>query len=318
MQTSYSDRQFKQAVTWFVRLQSEQCSTQDKQLFEAWLAKNTAHRAAYTKAEQLWSNLDELKNLKNIPALNEARHARPTKSRVSTIASLLFMTTLFSAAYIEYSAETLEYTTRHGEHRHIVLADNSKIDLNTNTKLQVKISLLQRQVRLVQGEALFNINHESLRSFTVQANDLRIRDIGTRFNVHLTPENVAVAVLEGEVELDDGQSVNHERLSAGNQRVYSKETGLSQSKAVTNDTVTAWLNGHLVFKHTPLSQVTAELERYHPVRFVFVNPELAQETLSGTFDANDIEPFLHAIKPMLSIQAKHQGKTILLQRLAKK
>jgi len=314
----HTPQQLKQAVTWFVRLQSEQCSEQDQQLFEIWLAKNSAHRAAYTKAEQLWGTMDNLKTLDDIPALTNARHAQPEKSHLATLASLLLITLLCSVAYTEYSAETLTYTTVQGEHRHIILADNSQVDLNTNTQLQVKISLLQRQVQLMQGEALFTVNHEPLRNFTVQADGLRIRDIGTRFNVHLEPERVAVAVLEGEVELDDGQSVNHQSLLAGNQRVYTKNTGLSQLETVTPESVTAWLDGHLVFKRAPLRQVTAELERYHPVKFVFANQELAHETLSGTFEANNLEPFLHAVETLLPIRAKHQGNTIVLHRTQKK
>jgi len=313
----HTPQQLKQAVTWFVRLQSEQCSEQDQQLFATWLAKNSAHRAAYTKAEQLWGTMDNLKTLDDIPALTQARNAKPEKSHLATIASFVLMTLLCGAAYTEYSAETLTYTTVQGEHQHIVLADNSQVDLNTNTQLRVKISLLQRQVQLVQGEALFTVSHEPLRHFTVQADSLRIRDIGTRFNVHLEPERVAVAVLEGEVELDDGQSVNHQSLLAGNQRVYTKNTGLSQSETVTPDTITAWLNGHLVFKRAPLRQVTAELERYHPVKFVFANQELAQETLSGTFEAHNLEPFLHAVETLLPVRAKHQGNTIFLQRSKK-
>lgn len=316
MQT-YNNQQFKQAATWFVRLQSEQCSEQDQQLFNAWLAKNPAHCAAYSKAEQLWGDFDTLKTL-DVPALNAARTTKPSKSRLSTIASLLLATTALAAVYTEYSAETQTYTTKHGEHQHIVLADNSQIDLNTDTQLQVKISLLQRQVVLLQGEALFTVAHEPLRTFTVQADTLRIRDIGTRFNVYSKPERISVAVLEGEVELDDGQNISHESLSAGKQRVYNKTTGLGQSETVTADTVTAWLKGHLVFKHTPLNQVTTELERYHAVKFVFSNPELAQETLSGTFEANNLEPFLHGIESVLSIRTKQQGKTILLQKTKKK
>ncbi|MCX7068606.1 MAG: FecR domain-containing protein [Methylococcales bacterium] len=315
---NYSERQLKQAVTWFVRLQSDQFSEQDRQLFDAWLVKNSAHSAAYAKARQLWNNFDELKTLNDIPALNDARKVKPTKTPLATLALLLLMTALISGAYQEYSTETLSYTTAQGEHRHIILADDSQIDLNTNTQLHVKISLLQRQVHLIKGEALFTVHHESLRAFTVQANELQIRDIGTRFDVHLAPERVVVAVLEGEVELNDGEIVNHEPLTAGNQRVYTKNTGLNLPEAINNETITAWLNGHLVFKRTPLSQVTAELERYHSVKFVFANPELAHETLSGNFDANKLEPFLHAIETLLPIHAKRQGKTILLQQTRKK
>jgi transmembrane sensor len=112
-------------------------------------------------------------------------------------------------------------------------------------------------------------------------------------------------------------TVHQQSLLAGNQRDYCKTKGLSQSETVTSESITAWLNGHLVFKRSPLRQVTTELERYHPVKFVFVNPELEQETLSSTFDADNHEPFIHAIENMLSIRAKRQGNTILLQRVKK-
>lgn len=318
MPPKYSEQQLKQAVTWFVRLQSEACSAQEQQLFQQWLAKNPAHPEAYAKAEQLWRNLDELKSFGNSPAVNKARPVKPKKSNLPVLFSILLMTAFLAAGYLEYTSETLRYFTQFGEHRQIVLGDNSHLDLNTNTQVEVKISLLHRQIRLLQGEALFAVNHEWWRDFTVQADALQIRDIGTRFNVHIQPESIAVTVLEGEVELSDGQVVRHQSLLAGHQRSYSKNSGLSQQKSVTAETVTAWLDGHLVFKRTPLSEVVAELERYHEVQFVFASPELAQETVSGTFDASDLEPFLHTIKPMLSIQAKRQGQTILLQRLQKK
>jgi transmembrane sensor len=80
----------------------------------------------------------------DIPALNEARKARPTKSHLSSLALLLMTSALLGVAYNEYSAEMQTYMTKHGEHQHIVLADNSHIDLNTDTQLLVKISLLQR------------------------------------------------------------------------------------------------------------------------------------------------------------------------------
>ena len=70
------------------------------------------------------------------------------------------------------------------------------------------------------------------------------------------------------------------------------------------DQLTAWVNGQLVFKRTPLREVMAELERYHPVQFTFADPKLAQETLSGTFNSDDIDPFLHALETILPVQAQ--------------
>ena len=318
--SQYSPRQLKQAIEWFVRLQSEQCPTEEQLRFETWLEKNENHRAAYAEAERVWANMDDLKLLP-IPGLDEARLAKPQKSTASQLALLAFFTlstTLLGGAWLEYSAETINYATRMGEHRCVELADNSHIDLNTDTRVSVRISLLQRNVVLTQGEALFEVSHNRLRPFTVQVGDLAVRDVGTRFNIRKQAKWATISVLEGEVELNNGRSVNNEHLVAGNRRIYTETTGLGQLETVEAGQLTAWVNGQLVFKRTPLSEVTAELERYHPVQFTFADPKLAQETLSGTFNSDDIDPFLHALETILSVQARRNGQQIQLRRTQKR
>ncbi|MFA5921554.1 MAG: FecR family protein [Methylococcaceae bacterium] len=317
--SQYSTRQLKQAIEWFVRLQSEQCPAEEQLRFETWLARNESHPAAYAEAERVWANMDDLKLLP-IPGLDEARLAKPRKStapQLSSWAFFIFTTALLGGAWLEYSAETINYATRMGEHRRVELADNSHIDLNTDTRVSVRISLLQRNVVLTQGEALFEVSHNRLRPFTVQVGDLRIRDVGTRFNVRKQAKGTTISVLEGEVELNNGHSVVDEHLVAGNQLNYSETAGLGQLQAVEADQLTAWVNGQLVFTHTPLLEVMAELERYHPVQFTFADPKLAQETLSGTFNSDDIDPFLHALETILPIRAKRNGQQIQLRRARK-
>ena len=317
--SQYSERQLKQAFEWFVRLQSEQCPAEDQRRFEIWLTRDDKHRAAYAVAESVWANMDDLKYLP-IPGLDEARSAKPGNSTAARLASWTFLiltTALLGGGWLEYSAETIHYATQIGEHRRVELADNSHIDLNTDTRVSVRISLLQRQVVLSQGEALFEVTHNRLRPFTVQSGDLRIRDVGTRFNVRKQAQSVTVSVLEGEVELNNGRQVMNEVLNAGQQRSYTKTGGLGQMQAVEADKLTAWVQGRLVFTRTPLREVTAELERYHPVQFSFVDPKLAQETLSGTFDSGDIAPFLHALEAILPVQAQRNGSQIQLRRTQK-
>lgn len=77
------------------------------------------------------------------------------------------------------------------------------------------------------------------------------------------------------------------------------------------------MNGQLVFTQTPLRKVMAELERYHPVQLSFADPILAQETLGGTFNSDDIEPFLHALETILPVRAKRNGQQIQLRRARK-
>ena len=315
----YSERQLKQAFEWFVRLQSEQSSEEDRRRFEIWLARDGQHRAAYAVAESVWANMDDLKYMP-IPGLDKARSAKPRNSTAARLASWTFLaltTALLGGGWLEYSAETIHYATQMGEHRRVELADNSHIDLNTDTQISVRMSLLQRQVVLTQGEALFEVSHNRLRPFTVQSGDLRIRDVGTRFNVRKQAQGATVSVLEGEVELNNGQRVLNEALNAGQQRSYTETSGLGQLQAVEADKLTAWTQGRVIFTRTPLREVTAELERYHPVQFSFADPKLAQETLSGTFDSGDIAPFLHALEAILPVQAQRSGLQIQLRRTQK-
>ncbi|NOT84444.1 MAG: DUF4974 domain-containing protein [Methylococcaceae bacterium] len=96
--------------------------------------------------------------------------------------------------------------------------------------------------------------------------------------------------------------------------VYALNDGLKQAQALETEQVTAWQQGHLVFKRTPLRDIVAELERYHPVQFVLADARLAGETLSGTFDSDDLEPFLHALETILPVRAKRNGQQIELRR----
>lgn len=311
---AYSPKQLKQAIEWFVRLQDAHCPPAEQTRFESWLAKHQNHAAAYAEAERIWQGFDPVKKLP-LASLAEARAAKPNAWHpAAPLGLLLLCGVLLTGGYLEYSAETLHYSTRIGERRNIELADHSQLELNTNTQVAVRISLLKRQVTLTQGEALFSVQHEALRPFTVQANALQIRDIGTRFNVKLHPEGIDVAVLEGKVELDDGRSVKHQPLTAGKQVVYAINAGLKPAQALETEQVTAWQQGHLVFKRTPLREVVAELERYHPVQFVLADTRLAGETLSGTFDSDDLEPFLHALETILPVSAKRKGQQIVLRR----
>ncbi|MDD5577830.1 MAG: DUF4974 domain-containing protein [Methylobacter sp.] len=101
-----------------------------------------------------------------------------------------------------------------------------------------------------------------------------------------------------------------EHLLAGSQRLYKETAGLEPLKTVKAEKLTPWVNGKLVFKRMPLREVAAELEHYHPVQFIFADPKLAQETLGGTFDSADIDPFLHALETILPVRAKRPENSI--------
>ncbi|OAI18972.1 hypothetical protein A1507_08715 [Methylomonas koyamae] len=313
--TTPAQRHLKQATTWFVALQSSRVDPEQRRQFERWLAASPLHRQAFSEVEQVWGNLDALKSA-DLPELEQARTARPPRWRHGRplLSGLLLAVTL-AAARQEFSAPTTSYQTGIGERREIALADGSRLQLNTATRLRARVTWLRREIELEQGEAVFDVAHERLRPFRVHAGKLQISDIGTLFNVrHQDAGGTSVSVLEGEVELRVGRSWLGEILSAGFRRRLDAEGRWHGPEKIDAEPVLAWTRGQLLFNHTPLAEVTKELERYHNLHFVLADPSLAQQTLSGRFDAGDLQPFLQALQSMLPVRVQRGKDTIVLHK----
>jgi transmembrane sensor len=313
-----NEQLLEQALEWFFMLQSEECTDEDRLHFNLWYHQSEENQAAYAHAERLWFNLDQIKKEKDIPGLKRARrgHSRRSIARVLGMSALLLVSSALTVVgWMEHSAETMIYSTRKGERQAVVLGDGTAVELNTATRLHARISLLRRSIVLDQGEAIFDVRHESLRPFTVQAGELAIRDIGTRFSARRYDDAVSVAVLQGAIE------INGERMDEGYQRNYRPDTGLSSIQPIDDEQVEAWKHGRLVFRKSPLRDVIAELERYHPVRIVFADPSIARQTLSGTFDIDDLELFLASVEKILPVQVQslpEEGERIFLMERAKR
>lgn len=308
---SFTQQAFEQAVTWFVALQEVNVDQAQHAKFQRWLQQHESHAAAYAEAEQLWSSFDRIKTVNSIPGLSAARVAAPRSIRHS-LASLLVCAVAIGW-WLDYQAPIVSYATNIGERQSIELEDGSRIELDAASSLAVRLSWLRREVRLDKGQALFTIAHEQFRPFDVQTGALKIHDIGTRFEVGRTQQSTEVVVLEGSVELSTGQQVV-QRLTVGQRRRMDQFNQLQTIEAIDLDKVGAWLNGRLIFDHTPLSEVIEEIERHHPVTFQFADASLATQTISGNFAAADLKPFLRSLESILPIHTKRHRQTIILSK----
>jgi transmembrane sensor len=211
-------------------------------------------------------------------------------------------------------------STAIGQQRQMTLADGSKLTLNTNTLLAVKLTSQRRDIYLRRGEAHFDVVHDASRPFFVHAGDAVIRDVGTQFEVRLNSDrDINVLVDEGEVQVqgvtassapaDLGGSARGENadwvraLTAGQQlhiagphvQVASVSPG-----QIADDL--AWRDGALVFKGEPLSQALAEVGRYTRVRIVLTGPTVGSLPISGRFKTDDVTGFFQALQAALPVR----------------
>jgi len=294
-----------QAVAWHTRLHSGTASAADRAEFKAWLKQGTDYARAYRELEVSWNRLGALRN-RAASELAAARIYRAAPRRQTR--PLFWVTTaafgVILMAVVRFLAPTwtteVHYRTAKGENRSEILPDGSRIDINTDTDLTVRYSLLKRTVQLHRGEALFEVRHEAIRSFEVRAGSGVIRDIGTRFDVFESAGHVALTVLEGEVSVDNGRISR--TLTAGLKANYGYDGKLTLSTAGDTSTLTAWREGKLIFRSRPLQEVAEQIARYHEVKLHIVSPELRDLKVSGSFATSDLPLLLTAIETSLPVK----------------
>ena len=110
-----------------------------------------------------------------------------------------------ATAYWRYIWDVELYRTQVGERRVIALKDGSHVHLNTGSTIEVALKKDRRLVRLVKGEAMFEVAHDRQRPFLVDAGSAQMRAVGTAFNVRIRENIVELTVTEGSVAVADQQ-----------------------------------------------------------------------------------------------------------------
>ena len=91
------------------------------------------------------------------------------------------------------------YATALGEQRSIQFEDGSTVELNSRSKIRVNYSKMERDVELIQGQALFHVAHDTARPFIVAVGATRVLAVGTQFDVYKKFNGTVVTVVEGRV-----------------------------------------------------------------------------------------------------------------------
>jgi len=302
------------AAQWVARRNNGEHGAEDQRAFLHWLNASEANREAYDKAETLWEQMRDLDDIAG-QQLADARtylkrnQRHPTGRQFAALAA----TFLISASAVWYSdllshLDDQTYRTALGERRKIDLADGSQLELNTNSEVAVHYSRRAREVKLLRGQAVFTVVHDDHRPFDVLAGQGRIRDIGTQFDVRHIDDRVAVAVLDGEVEISVTKEASGRRLKRGMRLSYKPSGELTAPESIDIKTVSAWREGRLVFQNQPLGDVLEELGRYHRATLTITAPQVLDVKVSGVFPTDNLAQSLRTIATTLPIKLSQTGQ----------
>ena len=165
----------------------------------------------------------------------------------------------------------------------ILLADGSQIWLNSNSSIDIinqEASTIELSLR---GEALFDIIHNENRRFIVNAQDLKIEDLGTRFNVrsYIDDDEIIATLIEGEIEVSNFSKQMSEILKPGQQLKYSILNKQFSVGKIDTTFIGKWTENKFEFVDKTLLEIARDLENWYGVTIAFENNQIANERFTG-------------------------------------
>ena len=227
---------------------------------------------------------------------------------------------LATAAW-RYEGDVDLYRTRVGQRRIVTLADGSRVHLNTASTIEVALKKDRRQVRLVKGEALFEVAHDASRPFLVDAASARLRAVGTAFNVRIRENLVELTVTEGVVAVaQTGDPV----LRPKGPHIAAGDGAIIRAGAVAPTVLggqvlrqrTAWQEGVIEFQGETLPQAVEEFNRYRAQPIIVGDARLDNIRVGGRFEVDEADKFLLALESSFPVKAilSADGSVLLMPR----
>ena len=205
----------------------------------------------------------------------------------ATGAALAACLAVFALEPLRLSLEA-DYTTGVGETRRIVLNDGSAVHLNAESAVAVDYGPARRSVRLLSGQAFFEVASAPERPFTVPADGLSVTVTGTEFAVGRRAAETSVAVQSGTVEVAlDASDGEPARLARGDRLSLTRESGDVAISRVDPDEVASWRSGRLSVDGMLLADLVEALDRYHRGVIWLRDAELASRRVTGVFNLQD-------------------------------
>lgn len=315
-----------QAASWLTRI-GRGLSIVERQDFESWIAE-PANAREYNAQRYLLDMSMELKGGLRADVLDSVSEIRPARRQwfaparlwaSGAVTAIALLTVTFSWSVLRsegYVAQT--YQTAIGQVRDVVLPDGSIVGLNTQTELEWVGSPSDRRVRLIRGEAYFQVVHDPSRPFRILLAHSQVQVLGTRFDVYqMANGDVRVSVISGTVAveaLDDGQGVPSwsRRVTSGQQIEYSPVGLVADVHSIVAPKVIRWREGMLETQGEPLKDFVSDLSRYTRERIVIADPRAATQQVGGAFSVRDINSTLDRLSRIAPVSVTHDADEVVL------
>ncbi|WP_409460071.1 FecR family protein [Stenotrophomonas maltophilia] len=302
-----SPRQARQALRWVIRCSAGPLPDRQQRALQRWLQADPQHAQAWRQQQAFWQRLDAAGPdvLAALPALTaDDRGLRPIAPRrrlpwlLASAAAVVLMVAAAPHALLLARSDLRSSDAP----RVVQLDDGSTAVLDAGTALALDFDDGQRRLRLLRGQAWFQVAHES-RPFRVDAGGGQIHDIGTAFSVSLHDHSVSTEVSEGVVEVRPGDG-SVQRLHAGQARTFRDGRWLLPVQQRVPEGIAPWRRGELAIDDRPAALAIADLARYRRAPVWVLGGQGAQVRVSGLFHVEQPETAIDAVAAQAGLRVQ--------------
>lgn len=223
-----------------------------------------------------------------------------------------------SVRYAGLAVDSLEIAAPIGSRTVVHLSDGSEVHLNYGSKLKYPQVFIgdTREVSLT-GEGYFKVAHNPEKPFIVSTGEMKVKALGTTFNVLAYADNpiVETTLVEGKVVLELNENETKVKpigtMVPGQHTSYNLATGKISSTYGKVKNYVSWKDGKLVFEDTPISQVAEKLGRMYNVEI-----ELEDEIKDYYYTVTFVDEPLFQILDLMAIATPIIYRALPREKLA--
>lgn len=293
----------EQAMHWQLELQAPDVSEQTRAQCQRWREQDPAHELAWQHSQRFFQRMQDVR----VPAHQALVSAalRPALSRRQVVKHLAVLMVAGATAWSAKDSELLQhwtsdYSTTVGERWRIDLADNTQVQLNTDSAIDVQYTHERRQIHLLRGEILVDPNPADNRPLWVQTAEGLTRAVSGRFSVRQRDGFTQLGADRGalSVQIPSRSLV----LQPGELISFDAHTVLARRPQ--RDGELAWRGGMIVAQGMRLEDFLEELSRYRRGRLA-CDPAVRGLRVSGTYPLADTDRILAALAQTLQLDVQH-------------
>lgn len=202
-----------------------------------------------------------------------------------------------------------------GQKANMLLPDGTKVWLNSGSTICYDKSYNKHdRIISLEGEAYFEVAKDPKRPFIVKANEIRVRALGTIFDIksYSNDNIISTILIEGKVNVSNNK--NTTQLSPNQKITFNKTSHKFDGVQICDAEIAGlWKNNQLAFDSETLDNIAKVLERMYNIQVVFDSEKIKHTRFSGRIKNNSLESILQLIALTSPVYYEVKDSTITLK-----